>query len=190
MSRIILLLLAISLVGCTSHHFMHIESFLGITKILGVFEVDVHSFEKQTFEVKKWDEPSFWAKTSNGEYRWDAALCYDNVDSLDTMFYHPEMALDMHVMMGDDDLYSFTSHYFHNDGACYVVNESEDAHQTGWRDPHPTGWHVSGVVINPDQKITMPMKVEFQIKEDKDSLLQKLYDKYGSPHLIVYTGEY
>ena len=181
MSRIILLLLAISLVGCTSLHYKHINIFLGAVKILGDFEVDVHSYEKQTFVINKFKDPSFLGKPRDGRYDWRIKLCYDNVDSLDYFkIKNSKVAMDVLVTLNENYEYNRSALNIQGVASCFMVSKNDDVKNYGWS--------IAGDVIMPDQKVSSPMIVEIQIKEDKDSVLQKLYDKHGSPHLIVYTG--
>ena len=82
------LILIVFLVGCTSNQLKSLDQILGVFRMLGYFEIDINSTEKQTFVVDKPRKPSFWGSRLDGQIHWIVHLCFDNVDTLERLSDH------------------------------------------------------------------------------------------------------
>ena len=60
------LILVVFLIGCTSNQLKSLDQILGVFRMLGYFEIDINSTEKQTFVIDNPRKQSFWGRTSEG----------------------------------------------------------------------------------------------------------------------------
>ena len=70
--------------------------------MLGFFEVDINSTEKQTFVVDKPRKPSFWGSRLDGQIHWIVHLCFDNVDTLERLPDHLNALIKTSLTIGGE----------------------------------------------------------------------------------------
>jgi len=85
MQKILLALVLIALTSCTSNQLKQLSNASGSQKLLGSFEIDVSTTEKQIFQIEKPEKPSFWGAKHEDSTVWAAALCFDKADTLENM---------------------------------------------------------------------------------------------------------
>ena len=180
------LILLVFLVGCTTNQLKRLDQILGVFRMLGYYEIDIDSREKQTFVVEKPRRESFWGHTLEGQTVWKASLCFDRGEvngDIDTMIQSPQSfdaPIWVSMTMGGKLYYEeVESQHIYSD-MCWWLDERSGIHRLGW-------WLASGTIPT-DADFSSPMIVEVQILDDKDSVLKKIAEKYSNPHVMVTTG--
>ena len=180
------LILLVLLVGCTSDQLRKYDQILGVFRMLGYFEIDVSSTEKQTFVVEKPRRESFWGRTSEGQTRWAVTLCFDRgkvYNDLDTMAAPPtlsELPILVSMKMGGKLYYEEVWSEHVSSTLCWWLDERSESYRQGW--------YIAVEFLPVEVEFSSPMIVEVQILDDKDSVLKKYAEKYSNLHVMVTTG--
>ena len=183
------LILIVFLVGCTTYQAKRLEQILGVFRMLGFFEVDINSTEKQTFVIDNPRKQSFWGRTLDGQTHWVVDLCFDrekkkeNDGDLDTMMQSPEYfeaPIWVSMTMGGVHYYEKMRLSHRHSTSCWWLDERSGIHRLGWS--------IAGGFFPVDAEFTSPMIVEVQFLDSKNSELKKIAEKYSNPHLMVSTG--
>lgn len=180
------LILIVFLVGCTTNQLKRLDQILGVFRMLGYYEIDIDSREKQTFVVEKPRRESFWGRTSEGQTVWGVSLCFDRGEvngDIDTMIQSPErfdVPIWVSMTMGGKLYFEevVLEHFTSDD--CWWLDERSGIHRLGWG--------LASGTIPSYVNFSSPMIVKVQILDDKDSVLKKIAEKYSNPHLMVSTG--
>jgi len=180
------LILLVFLVGCSTYQLKRLDQILGAFRMLGYFEIDIDSREKQTFVVEKPQRESFWGRTIDGQTRWAASLCFDRdqVDGgMDTMTRPSdlsELPIRVSMTMGEELFYEEVRSELVSTTLCWWLDERRGIRRVGW--------YIASGTIPRYVNFSSPMVIEVQILDDKDSVLKKIAEKYSNPHLMVSTG--
>ena len=181
MLKVLLILLFAVLAGCTSNQIKTMNRVSGSFKILGSFEVDVNSREVQSFKIDKPEKPSFWSARSDGTTQWAATLCFDNVDTLESLPYVLEASIAISMTIGGKEFVADTHDKYPRSNFCWWSDESSVIHRQGWG--------IRALLLPPEADFKSSMNVMIQFLDDKDSVLANLAKKYSKPHLIISTGD-
>ena len=177
------LILIVFLVGCTTDQIKRLDRISGGYRILGSFEVDVNSTEKQTFVVDKPRKPSFWGSRLDGQIHWIVHLCFDNVDTLERLPNHLNALIKTSLTIGGESYVFETDSVFAKSSGCWWFDERDEIRRQGWG--------ISGVyLLSSEAQFNSPMVVEIQIIDDKDSVLKNTAKKYSNPYLLISTGDW
>ena len=180
------LILLVFLVGCTTDQARRLEQILGVFRMLGYYEIDIDSREKQTIVVEKPRRESFWGRTSEGRTHWAVSLCFDRgkVDNdQDTMMELPrlfELPIWVSMTMGGELYYEKVRSEHAGSTLCWWLDERNESYRQGW--------YIAGGFLPMNADFSSPMIVEVQILDDKDSVLKKYAEKYSNLHVMVTTG--
>ena len=187
MSKICLaLILIVFLVGCTTDQIKRLEQIFGVFRMLGYFEIDINSTEKQTFVIDNPRKQSFWGRTLDGQTHWVVDLCFERgkVDGdIDTMTALPdlhELPIWVSMTMGGVHYYEKLRLSHGDSDLCWWLDERSGIRRMGWS--------IAGGFFPVDAEFTSPMIVEVQFLDSKNSELKKIAEKYSNPHLMVSTG--
>ena len=179
MQKYLLLFVLVAFAGCTSNQIKSLERVSGSFKVLGNFEIDVTSTEKQSFVVEKPEKPSFWSARSDGSTWWGANLCFDNVDSLDEFPRILEASIAFKMTMGGKEYVADIHEGYNPSQLCWWYDERKGVYRKGWA--------IRAKLLPPEADFNSPMNIEIQILNDKDSVLTNLSKKYPKPILIIST---
>jgi hypothetical protein len=181
MVKKVFFVLLIFFVGCTTDQIKSFDRIFGVDRVLGLFEVDVNSSEKQTFVIDKPREPSFLGRSSDGKTLLVASLCFDTEgNTSDLLPSTLEASIKVSMTMGEVPYYGEMKSEHSNSKFCWWLDKRDGIQQ--W------GWGIGGVLLPPETNFSSPLYVEIQIIDDKDSILKKLARIYSNPYLMVVTS--
>lgn len=164
--------IALLLAGCTGPQIRSVERALGTFKVIRIFPIDLSNTEKQIFQIRGIDKPSFWGRRSDGRITYHMDLCVDSIpnvslDYVGGMEIHTKVSIE--AFLKDDllDRVGITS-----STNCWYVDDSD-------------GWYLSSFLLPPETDLEQLLTIEFQImKSDSNG-----WNFYAKSHRTFPSGE-